>query len=430
MAKSKFQNVTGMQDVLPKDRKFFDMVERAAFKIASYYGYERTDTPVLEYSELFEKGTGQSTDIVQKQMYNLTTEGGDKLTLRPEFTPSLVRSYVQHGMVSWSQPAKLSAIGPLFRHERPQSGRFREFNQFEIDAIGDKEPILDVQVIFIFVKILESLGIKDINVHVNSIGCPKCKPNYRKLLRDYYRGREKSLCKDCRKRKKLNILRLLDCKDEKCERVKVGAPEIVDHLCMECHNHLKGVLEALDYLEVPYMLSPHLVRGLDYYTKTVFEIIPIEVEEKEGEEKVVSLVGGGRFDGLVKLFGGEDTPAVGASMGIERVIARMRKTGIKTPAVKLPRIFLVQLGDRAKLRGMKLMEEFRSAGIFSGEALGRSSIKPQMVLADKMEVDYALILGHQEVAEDTIIIRDMKSGSQEVIPMNKVIKVIKKRLKK
>jgi len=427
MAKPKFQNVTGMKDILPRDRKLYDVVERASSKIASYYGYERMDTPTLEYSELFEKGTGQSTDIVQKQMYNLTAEGGDKLTLRPEFTPSLVRAYIQHGMVAWPHPVKLSAIGPLFRHEKPQSGRYREFRQFEIDAIGDKDPIIDAQVIFIFFKILENLGVKDINIHVNSIGCPKCKPNYRKILKDYYRGRERSLCKDCRKRKKVNVLRLLDCKDEKCERLKVGSPEVVDHLCSECHNHLKGVLEALDYIELPYVLSPHLVRGLDYYTKTVFEIIPLEGDD---EERVVSLVGGGRFDGLVKLLGGEDTPAVGASMGIERVIARMRKDGVNTRTEKTPRVFLVHLGALAKLRAMKLVEELRVAGIPTREALGRSSIKSQMALADKMGTEYALILGHQEVAEETIIIRDMNSGSQEVMPIGKVIKELKKRLKK
>lgn len=429
MARPKFQNVTGMQDILPRDRRIYDVIERVSSKIASYYGYERMDTPILEYSELFEKGTGASTDIVQKQMYNLTTQGGDNLTLRPEFTPSLIRAYIQHGMVSWPHPVKLSAIGPLFRHEKPQSGRYREFRQFEIDAIGDSDPIMDAQVIFIFFKILENLGVKDINIHINSIGCPKCKPNYRKILKDYYKGRERSLCKDCRKRKKVNVLRLLDCKDEKCERLKVGSPEVVDHLCSECHNHLKGVLEALDYMELPYVLSPHLVRGLDYYTKTVFEIIPIEGDD---EERIVSLVGGGRFDGLVKLLGGgaEDTPAVGASMGIERVIARMRKDGVKVPTEKIPRVFLVHLGALAKLRAMKLIEELRNSGIFTREALGRSSIKSQMALADKINVEYSLILGHQEVAEDTIIIRDMNSGSQEVIPMGKVIKELKKRLKK
>lgn len=415
--------------MLPNDGKFYDAIKRCAFKIASYYGYERIETPVLEYSELFFKGTGQSTDIVQKQMYNLTTEGGDKLALRPEFTPSIVRSYIQHGMSSWTQPVKLSMVGPLFRHERPQSGRYREFRQFEIDAMGDGDPIIDTQIIFIFFKILETLGIKNVNIHVNSIGCVKCRPSYKKSLRDYYRGRERSLCRDCRRRKKVNILRLLDCKDEKCERLKTGAPEIVDHLCEECHNHLKGVLETLDYMELPYMLSPHLVRGLDYYTKTVFEIIPMEKGEKaEGEDRAVALVGGGRFDGLVKLLGGNDVPAVGASLGIERTIDIMRKTEVKRPAAKSPRVFFVHLGDFAKRRGMKLLEELREAGIFTREALGHPSIKAQMAIADKMEVEYALILGHQEAAEDTIIIRDMKSGSQEVIPINKVVKELKKRL--
>ncbi|MFY9457425.1 MAG: histidine--tRNA ligase [Candidatus Spechtbacterales bacterium] len=427
MAKPKFQNVTGMPDILPKDRKFYDMLERVAFKISSYYGYERIETPVVEYSELFEKGTGQNTDIVEKQMYNFTTEGGDRLTLRPEFTPSIVRAYIQHGMASWPQPVKVSTIGPLFRHEKPQSGRFREFRQFEIDSIGEKNPILDAQVILIFFKILEALSIKDINIHVNSIGCSKCKPVYRKVLRDYYRGRARSLCKDCRKRKKVNVLRLLDCKDEKCERLKIGSPEIVDHICEECRAHLRGVLETLDYLTVPYMLSPHLVRGIDYYTKTVFEMI---AQDTGAEDRAVALVGGGRFDGLVNLLGGQDAPAVGASLGIERTIARMRKIGVKAPVEKVPHVFFVHLGDLAKRRGMRLMEELRVSGIFARESLGHSSIKSQMALADKMKVEHVLILGHQEVSENTIIIRDMQSGSQEVIPMDKAIKELKRRLKK
>lgn len=426
MAKPIFQNVSGMPDILPRDRRFYDMVEKAALKIASYYGYEEVTTPILEYSELFEKGTGESTDIVQKQMYAFEAQGGDRLTVRPEFTPSLVRAYIQHGMASWPQPVKLCEIGPVLRHERPQSGRFREFRQFELDVFGENDPVLDVQIILMLFTILKAVGIKGITIQVNSIGCSKCRPNYRKVLREYYRGRERSLCKDCRIRKKVNFLRLLDCKDEKCERLKTGAPEMVDHLCMECHNHLKEVLETLDSLELPYALSPHLVRGLDYYTKTVFEIFASS--EEEGE-KMIALAGGGRFDDLTKLLGGDATPAVGGSLGVERIIARMRKLGIKVPAEKQARVFLVHLGDLAKRKSLKLLEDFRLSGLLVKEALGRPSIRAQMEIANKMQVDYALILGHQEVADDTIIIRDMKGGSQEVIPMGKLMTELKKRLK-
>lgn len=404
------------------------MVEKVALKIANYYGYEEVTTPVLEYSDLFVKSTGESTDIVQKQMYAFEVEGGDKLTVRPEFTPSLVRAYIQHGMASWPQPVKLCEMGSVFRHERPQAGRFREFRQFELDAFGENDPVLDVQIIFMFFTILKGVGIGDMTIQVNSIGCSKCRPNYRKVLREYYRGRERSLCKDCRIRKKVNLLRLLDCKDEKCERLKTGAPEMVDHLCMECHNHLKEVLETLDFLGLPYALAPHLVRGLDYYTKTVFEIFAI-LGPEEGGEKMIALAGGGRFDDLTKLLGGEITPAVGGSLGVERVIARMRKLGIKTPREKQARVFLVHLGDLAKRKSLKLLEDFRSSGILVKEALGRPSIRAQMAVADKMKVDYALILGQQEVAEETIIIRDMKGGSQEVIPLGKLMKELKKRLK-
>ncbi|MBI1888612.1 MAG: histidine--tRNA ligase [Candidatus Spechtbacteria bacterium] len=460
MSKPKIQNVIGMPDILPKDRRFYDMAEKACEKISSYYGYQRVETPILEFSELFEKSTGASSDVVQKQMYSLASEGGDRLTLRPEFTPSLVRAYIQHGMSSWTQPVKLSEFGPVFRHERPQSGRFREFRQFELDVFGDEDPAIDVQIISLFFRILNALGIHDVTILVNSIGCSKCKPSYRKVLREYYRGRDRSLCKDCRERKKINIFRLLDCKDEKCERMKLGAPEIVDHLCDACHTHLKSVLEMLDFLELPYALTPHLVRGLDYYTKTVFEIFPLvsledaakeshdketasreasaqvrKIDEKEQvrpegvkEERVVALASGGRFDDLIEFLGGEQTPAVGGAMGIERVIAKMKELHVKVPQEKLPRVFFVHLGDFAKKKGAKLMEEFRLANIPVREALGRSSIRSQMGLADTLGVDFAVILGHQEVAEDTVILRDMKGGSQEVIPNAKIIKELKRRL--
>lgn len=423
---------------MPQDRKYYDAVERACFNLAHYYGYERIETPILEYAELFEKGTGISTDIVQKEMYTFTTKGEDRVTLRPEITPSIVRAYIQHGMISWTQPVKLSSIGPVFRHERPQAGRFREFRQFEIDAIGSHQAVLDAQIIFIFYKALENVGIRDLSIQINSTGCLKCKPNYKKSLRDYYRGREKSLCKDCRRRKKENILRLLDCKDEKCERLKIQAPEIIDNLCSDCHNHFKNALEALDFMDLPYVLSPNLVRGLDYYTKTVFEIFPPEPsgdinDESGGDGKergrVTALAAGGRFDNLVNLLGGEDVPAVGGALGMERAIVYIKERDIKVPERKKPQIFFAHLGDLAKKRSMKIIEEFRAAGVQVREALGRSSMKSQMEIANKMGVSHVLILGHQEVAEETIIIRDMRTGSQESVPMSKAVKEIKKRLR-
>lgn len=451
--KAQFQTVTGMQDILPRDRRFFEFVEKKATRLASYYGYERIETPILEYSELFEKGTGQGSDIVQKQMYSLKTDGGDLLTLRPEFTPSIVRAYIQHGMAAWPQPVKVSAFGPVFRHERPQAERYREFRQFELDSIGEKDPVLDVQIILLFYKILHALGIQDLSIQVNSIGCSRCKPNYRRVLRDYYRGRERSLCKDCRRRIKINLLRVLDCKDEKCERLKSGAPTAVDYLCVECHNHFRTVLEIFDSMELPYLLSPHLVRGLDYYTKTVFEIFPEGLEESsaktldkdkkkeesgeasnqtvQGEEgRVVALASGGRFDDLIGQLGGEDAPAVGGAMGVERVVSQMRKLDIRPPQEKPSRVFFVHLGDLAKRKGLKIMEDLRAAGIGAREALGKGSIRAQMEVADKQGMDYSVILGHQEVTDDTIIIRDMRSGSQEVIPLGKVVRELKKRLAK
>ena len=434
-----------MRDILSEEQKYFQKILNVAENIAHFYGFEKIDTPILEETELFSKGTGLTSDIVQKQMYSLRTKGGDYLTLRPEFTPGIVRAYLEHGMKNLPQPVKFYSFGPLFRHEKPQAGRYRQFHQFNLEVIGDESPVIDAQIIQIFYNLLNELKLKNLTVEVNSIGDNQCRPYYKKLLQNYFRSRESSLCVDCRRRMKENPLRILDCKEEKCQRVKSQAPQLIDHLCEECHSHFKQVLEFLDEIELPYHLNPYLVRGLDYYTKTVFEIfkesprgdelsahLPSSPKGLVKEEGVVrnALVGGGRYDNLVKLLGGEDTRASGASMGIERIITAIKEKEVKFSKSPSPQIFLAQLGNLAKRKSLKLMEEFRQNKIQVGESFGKDSLKVQMKVADRLGVRYTLLLGQREALEGTIIVRDMKSGNQETIKLDRTVKEMQKRLKK
>jgi len=434
-----------MRDILSEEQKYFQKILNVAENIAHFYGFEKIDTPILEETELFSKGTGLTSDIVQKQMYSLRTKGGDYLTLRPEFTPGIVRAYLEHGMKNLPQPVKFYSFGPLFRHEKPQAGRYRQFHQFDLEVIGDESPVIDAQIIQIFYNLLNELKLKNLTVEVNSIGDNQCRPYYKKLLQNYFRSRESSLCVDCRRRMKENPLRILDCKEEKCQRVKSQAPQLIDHLCEECHSHFKQVLEFLDEIELPYHLNPYLVRGLDYYTKTVFEIfkesprgdelsahLPSSPKGLVKEEGVVrnALVGGGRYDNLVELLGGEDTRASGASMGIERIITAIKEKEVKFSKSPSPQIFLAQLGNLAKRKSLKLMEEFRQNKIQVGESFGKDSLKVQMKVADRLGVRYTLLLGQREALEGTIIVRDMKSGNQETIKLDRAVKEMQKRLKK
>ena len=428
----KFQSPAGMHDILPEEQRYFQKVLDVCENIVDYYSFQRIDTPILENTELFSKGTGVSTDVVQKQMFSLRTKGGDSLTLRPEFTPGIIRAYIENGMQILPQPIKLYSYGPVFRYEHPQAGRYRQFHQFNLEVIGEESPIIDAQIIQIFYNILQELKLKNLIVQINSIGDSQCRPYYKKLLVSYFKSREQSLCVDCRRRLRENPLRVLDCKEEKCQRIVSQAPQIIDHLCESCHRHFKGVLEFLDEIELPYQLNPYLVRGLDYYTKTVFEIFGENPKRTEGEESSVgnALVAGGRYDNLIKLLGGEDTKATGAAMGMERVIMALKLKGIKSSKSANSPIFLAQLGNLAKRKSLKLLEDFRKAKIQVAESFGRDSLKAQLKIADKVEAQYALILGQKEALDGTIIIRDMRTGKQETVKSEKTVKEMQRRLKK
>ena len=359
-------------------------------------------------------------------MFTLRTKGGDYLTLRPEFTPGLVRAFIENGMQNLPQPVKLWYFGPFFRYEHPQAGRYRQFWQFGLEVLGEQSAVIDAQVILIFYNILKNLKFKNLVVELNSIGDYQCRPYYKKLLGNYLRSRESSLCPDCRRRIRENPLRVLDCKEEKCQPIKAQAPQILDHLCEDCHAHLKELLEFLEELELPYQLNPYLVRGIDYYTKTVFEIS----EGTEEGKQIGSLIGGGRYDTLVKVLGGRDTPACGGAAGIERIINIMKLRKTSSESHYRPQIFLAQLGQLARRKSLKVFEDFRKANINAMESFGRDSLKAQLIQSDKIEAKYTLILGQKEALEGTIIIRDMQTGRQEIIKLEKIVAEMKKRLRR
>ena len=426
----KYQTLSGVHDILPEDFVYFNKVQKTVESVAKYHGFSRIETPVLEFAEVFSKGTGSGTDIVEKEMYTFRTKGGDLVALRPEYTPVIMRSYIEHGMHNQPQPIKLWYLGPCFRHERPQAGRYRQFNQFGFEVLGEQNASLDSQIIQMSYDVMKELGFKNISIEVNSIGDSECRPYFKKILISYFKSRRAALCPDCQRRLKENPLRILDCKEEKCQRVKAGAPQKIDHLCENCHAHFKDVLEFLDELELPYTLNPYLVRGLDYYTKTVFEII----ENSEDGKAQGTLMGGGRYDGLSKILGGRDTPACGVAGGMERIInllgSREDKAVVKSKKPEEAKIFLAQLGQMAKRKGMKLFEEFRAAKIPVAESFSKDSLKAQLRSADKMGAKWVLIFGQKEALEDFITLRDMDSGVQKEIKLDKVVQEMKEKAKK
>jgi histidyl-tRNA synthetase len=422
MPKPKFQTPKGMHDLLGEDWKYFKRIFEVVESFANFYGFERIETPILEEAELFTKGIGLATDIVQKEMFTLRTKGGDHLALRPEGTAPVVRAYLQHGMQSLSQPVKLWYFSQFFRYEHPQAGRFRQFWQFGFEILGEQNPALDAQTILIFYKILKELGFEKVTIKINSIGDSFCRPYYKKVLVSFLKHRAYALCPDCKRRLKENPLRVLDCKEEKDRQIISQAPQILNHLCESCKNHLKSVLEFLDELQLPYHLDPYLVRGLDYYTKTVFEIF----EESEKGKAIGALAGGGRYDNLAKILGGEEVPAVGGAAGVERIVELMKEQQVKLPREKKPKIFLAQIGELAKKKSLKLLEEFRKEKIPISESVGKDSLKSQLKLADKLGARYVLIFGQQEALNDEILLRDMETGKQKKLRLKSLIKEVKK----
>ncbi len=414
----------GMRDILPGEQSYWNHLRQVVNRAAREYGFQRIDTPILEYANLFIRSVGRGTDIVEKEMYIFSTKGGDKVALRPEFTASIARAYIQHGMNVLPKPVKIYSIGSVYRYDRPQEGRYREHWQANFDILGEQDPILDAQIIQLAHRIMLNCGIKNIQFQVNTIGCQQCRPEYKKLLESYLESKKHKLCQQCRSRLETNPLRILDCKEDKCYQVSSLAPQSIDHLCGECRSHFKNLLEYLDELELPYVINSKLVRGLDYYTKTVFEIWSTE---KEG--KKYSLGGGGRYDGLIETLGGEKTPAIGFAVGMDRLILEMQRVSVRPYLEPKPKVFLAQLGDLAKRKSLRLFSDLQKSGIMVAESFGRGSLKSQLRLADKLGVAVTLIIGQKEALEETVIVKDMASGTQETSTREKLIPLVKKILK-
>lgn len=415
-----FQTPRGMRDIIPYEWPFWEKVQRAAKELAEFYNFGRIETPVLENADLFIRGIGEATDIVEKEIFILKTKGGDSLALRPEMTAPVVRSYIQNNLHRLPQPAKLFYFGPVFRHGNPQAGRYRQFNQFGLEILGgESDPLYDAQIILTVYRFLEELKIKNLIVQINSIGCRACRPNYRRKLLEHYK--KQNPCGNCLRRLEINPLRVLDCKDKICEPIKAAAPSVLDSLCANCKGHFKEVLEYLEELSLPYNLNPHLVRGLDYYSRTVFEIFT--------EGNGLALAAGGRYDYLTELLGGRPTPGVGVAAGIERIIEIMKANDVNKSPKPKGKVFLIHFGDVTKRKSLALIEEFRKRGIPIAEALGKDSLSAQLERAAKVESPLALVFGQKEVYEGSIIIRDMITGAQESVLLTKVIEEVKHRLR-
>ncbi len=424
--KEVFKTPKGMRDLLPEEMIYYEQVKNTCQRLAKEYNFQRVDFPILEDAKLFQRGVGLDTDVVEKEMYLLRTKGGQQLALRPEGTASVMRLYFQEGLKSLTQPVQLWYFGPFFRHESPQAGRYREFYQLGFEVINGESSALDAQLIQLFYNLLKDLHLKNVLVEINSLGLPEERKEYRKDLVKYLRKNSRRLCPTCRTRLTKNPLRVLDCKEESCQMVVKGAPQMIDYLSKECHNHFKEVLEFLDDLSIPYRLNPYLVRGLDYYTRTVFEFV-IEEETRE-EQKRHTLIGGGRYDRLGELIGHERIPAVGGAGGVERIIEEMKRQGVKLPAVKKPDVFLAQLGMRAKKEALQFFEELRKKKIRVVASFGKDSLRAQLKKANQLGVKYTLIIGAQEVNRHRVAVRMMKQGGQKLMNKEEVLEFLKKRL--
>lgn len=418
------QALRGMRDILPEDQPYWERVRKVLSHSSQEYGFQRIDTPLVEYTNLFTRLIGTETDIVEKEMYTFVTRGGDKVALRPEFTAGIARAYIEHGMGILPKPVKLFSFGPVYRYDRPQEGRYREFWQGNFELYGESDPILDAQTIQLAYRVVQQLGLKNIEFQINSIGVPESRREYVKALVRYLEAQKNKLCQNCRERLASNPMRILDCKEDKCIQLTAQAPQSLDYLDQESRDHFKRLLEYLDELELPYTINTRLVRGLDYYTKTVFEIWS---SDKEG--KKYSLGGGGRYDRLIQMLGGEATPAIGFALGLDRIIIEMKRTQVKPYAEPKARVFLAQLGDMAKKKSLKLFAELERNSILIAESFGRGSLKSQMRVANRLGAEVTIIIGQKEALDDTAIVKDMVSGTQETVTHERLVDAVKKILK-
>lgn len=422
------QTVKGMRDIIGDEYYLYQGFAEKAAEVAMYYGFKPIETPILEKEDLFARGAGESSDIVSKEMYTLKTRGGDRLALRPEGTASVMRAYMEQGMQAWPQPVMLYYYGPYFRHENPQAGRYRQFWQFGLEILGTKKSIADAMTISITKTILEDAGLDNLSIKVNSIGDSDCRSNFRRDLVNYYKKHLKTICADCRERLKDNPLRVLDCKNEQCQPIKENAPESISYLCSSCKEHFKEVLEYLSMMNIEYEIDNTLVRGLDYYSRTVFEVVrTAPAEDGSAEVKSLALAGGGRYDYLAKTLGHKkDLGAVGASIGVDRVITLADHSKITPRIIKKPKVFFIQLSFDAKLKSLEVIEILRRAKIPLAQSLAKDSIGAQLAIAEKMGVPFTVILGQKEAIDGTVIVRNMDTRSQDTVKIADLADYIKK----
>jgi histidyl-tRNA synthetase len=418
------QALRGMRDLLPSEQPYWDRARRIVTTAAHEYGFQRIDLPTLEYAHIYLRTIGEGTDIVDKEIYLFNTRGGDRVALRPEMTAGLCRAYIEHGMGVLSKPVKLFSMGPIFRYDRPQEGRYREHWQANFDMFGESDPILDAQLIQLAYRVVQQLGLKNIEFQVNSIGTPETRKDYEKALVRYLESQKQKLCQKCRERLVSNPLRILDCKEDKCIQLTSHAPQSLDYLDPESREHFKKFLEYQDELELPYSINTRLVRGLDYYTRTVFE-----VHSTDEDGKNYSLGGGGRYDRLIESLGGEATPAIGFALGLDRIVLEMKRTQVKPYHAPRPKVFLAQLGEMAKKKSLRLFAELEKNGILLGESFGRGSLKSQMRVANRLGAEVTIIIGQKEALDETAIVKDMVSGTQETVTQEKLVEAVKKVLK-
>ncbi len=424
--KNKITDITspkGMRDLMGDEYYGFQGFFEKAQEVAVYYGFKPIDTPIMEHEEIFTTTIGEGTDIIDKEMYTLKTKGGDHLALRPEHTAPLMRAYIERGMQTLPQPVMFYQYGPVFRHDKPQRGRYRQFFQFDLDVLGNDKSIMDALVIKTGMTILEEAGASNLSIEINSIGDKECRNGYIKELTNYYKKHLHQLPTVDRERLKTNPLRILDSKEEKTKEINISAPDAVSFLCPSCKKHFKEVLEYLEEMGIPYNLNKNLVRGLSYYTRTVFEVY---TESLEDGGLLTQVASGGRYDYLARQLGGKkDVPAVGFSMGVDRIVESPWYKKLCPRILKKPKIYFIQLGSEAKLKSLNIIEILRKAHIPIAQSLSKDSLGSQLAIAEKLSIPYAIIFGVKEAIDDSVIVRDMSNRSQDTVKLNKLLEYLK-----
>lgn len=400
----KYSALKGIQDILPPDIHIWQRVESTALTIFRKYGFQEIRIPIIESTDIFIRSIGETTDIVEKEMYTFPDKAGRSITMRPEGTAPAVRCYVEHHLYNLPSPQKFFYSGPMFRYERPQKGRFRQFYQIGVEAFGISQPSMDAEIIVMLRNLLEGIGLKEVNFELNSIGCDKCRPDYRNALLNFFKSRLSDFCPDCQRRYELNPLRILDCKVERCIELRQGAPLVTDHLCSECREHFDELIFRLQTLKIPYTLNPNLVRGLDYYTRTAFEV----TSEHLGAQKAVAA--GGRYDKLVEEFGGPQTPAIGFALGMERIVTLLKENW--TEEHPAPKVFIATIGREAEIEGFRIAEDIRAKGFWVEPNYGGASLKSQLRKADRIGAEFAFIIGENELKAGKVQWKNLKKSEQ------------------